>query len=161
MTDRNATSGLLVALLLSSSAALAQVPTAPAVAEVAVPNAPAPDPNAPPAAQEVASQANTQALAETRPQQFGDAVQSAASHWNEAVENKPKLVSLKATAGIGDVQTRTKERLKVLSSKTFSNREWRTYWSKQAETAGALAVALEADNSQHDKSRVAKLVEGL
>jgi len=80
--------------------------------------------------------------AEAGGSQFGPEVAKAAMEWQSAVRNEPKLVSLKVTDPGDNLQAQLKARLKVLGDKTFSNREWKDYWARQAKTAGALADAL-------------------
>lgn len=75
---------------------------------------------------------------------FGDDVDRAAATWIRAVHAKPQLVSLRETNTATELDKQLRGRLKVLGDKTFSNREWRTYWLRQERTAGALAAALKA-----------------
>lgn len=72
---------------------------------------------------------------------------AAAQAWREAVNDTPKLVSLfveNKGAGFTDITKTLKARLRVLGDKTFSNREWRNYWTMQARTADGLAKAVVA-----------------
>ncbi len=74
-------------------------------------------------------------------------VQTALAAWTKAVASTPKLVSLfaeKKASGPTEQDAALKARLRVLGDKTFSNREWKTYWTKQAKTAGTLAAAIDA-----------------
>jgi len=66
--------------------------------------------------------------------------------WLEALTSKPILVSLGRLQGgqdNDDVTETLKARLKLLSSKRFSNREWKNYWEKQRETGRVLASLYE------------------
>jgi moderate conductance mechanosensitive channel len=78
------------------------------------------------------------------------AVQDAAIAWESAWRHTPRLVSLKDTEEPADVEELTELRLKLLGEKTFSNREWRTYWEQQGVAATALADALQAANGPAD-----------
>lgn len=57
--------------------------------------------------------------------------------WIKAWSATPRLVSLQDTGSLED-------RIKLLGEKTFSNREWKTYWKQQGTTGTALAAALTA-----------------
>ena len=72
------------------------------------------------------------------------AVQEAAQTWAEAWERTPRLVSLQAQEETTDLVTQLEDRLKLLGEKTFSNREWKTYWEVQSTTSAALSAALTA-----------------
>ncbi|MDP6933519.1 MAG: hypothetical protein QGG40_11415, partial [Myxococcota bacterium] len=68
-------------------------------------------------------------------------VRTAASTWEAAWRNTPRLVSLQTTESATGSEA-LEQRLKLLGSKTFSNREWKDYWKRQAETGENLRVAL-------------------
>lgn len=73
-----------------------------------------------------------------------EAVRAPASAWAKATLATPKLVTLAhdAASDSGPAE-RLRARLQVLGDKTFSNREWRGYWERQANLAGKLASALD------------------
>ena len=63
--------------------------------------------------------------------------------WEAALQATPKLVSLRVEdKADATPRERLEARLKVLGSKTFSNREWRSYWETQRSTALDLKRAL-------------------
>ena len=71
--------------------------------------------------------------------------------WSEALNRKPKLVSL----GSLDVQAQGDEglekslrvRLSLLGRKKVSNRQWQDYWAKQKTLSGALVATLKGPRS--------------
>lgn len=73
---------------------------------------------------------------------YGEEVDRAASVWIAALEDKPRLVSLRADKTTEDATAQLRERLKNLGSKTFSNREWRRYWARQDTTSTQLVEAV-------------------
>ncbi len=76
---------------------------------------------------------------------YSPEVRAAADAWVEALDATPRLVSLQAQPTESqDLTEELQARLKLLGEKTFSNREWKDYWHRQATTAGALADALQA-----------------
>ncbi|NCG20117.1 MAG: mechanosensitive ion channel [Rhodobacterales bacterium] len=82
--------------------------------------------------------------------QYSPAVQTAATTWYEAWQQTPRLVSLKAPSDTGSLQVLLEERLKLLGEKTFSNREWKTYWATQSKSSWVLSAALTASNAPAD-----------
>lgn len=77
------------------------------------------------------------------PGALGPEVMKAAHDWQQAARKKPRLVSLRAEGRAQGLEAELKGRLSMLGEKTFSNREWKSYWARQAETAEGLAAALE------------------
>jgi len=71
-------------------------------------------------------------------------VASSAQAWESAWQNTPRLVSLQEDQTSTDPVELLESRLKLLGSKTFSNREWRSYWERQNETGSTLLTALKA-----------------
>ena len=102
-----------------------------------------------PAIEEEAS-ASTDLGEETLLGQYSPEVQTAAKAWAEAWLQTPRLVSLKAPTDTGDLQALLEDRLKLLGEKTFSNREWKTYWATQSIDSKALSSALTASNGPTD-----------
>ncbi|MBR58114.1 MAG: hypothetical protein CMH54_08845 [Myxococcales bacterium] len=72
------------------------------------------------------------------------ALQDAQDAWIDAWNQKPILVSLAQMGDLGSAGDQLsdvlKGRLKALSNKSFSNREWHEYWTKQKSTAGRLGA---------------------
>ncbi|MCO4773908.1 MAG: mechanosensitive ion channel [Deltaproteobacteria bacterium] len=75
------------------------------------------------------------------------ALDAAMKVWTEAWRATPRLVSLKGVEG----DASSEGRIKLLGEKTFSNREWKSYWELQGETATALGAALEAAGAPADR----------
>ncbi len=88
--------------------------------------------------------------AETLLGEYSPEAQAAAQKWAEAWQQTPRLVSLKAPSDSGPIQDQLEERLKLLGEKTFSNREWKTYWAVQSTESKALSTALKASNAPDD-----------
>ncbi|MBW1877847.1 MAG: mechanosensitive ion channel family protein [Deltaproteobacteria bacterium] len=112
----------------------------------------------PPAVEEEATEAPTAAdlASETLLGQLPESVQASGQEWAEAWHAIPRLVSLQATSEPSqDLAEQLAEQLKLLGEKTFSNREWKSYWEKQATTADALTAALREANAAAD------LVDGI
>ncbi len=158
---------LLLTLMLGlAGAAHGQTPIP--AADAPAPPPPVPDPGAVvadvPASSPAPAAPDQVEVGEAQPAapagaQFGPEVNKAATEWQVAVRKTPRLVSLKAEAAAGDLQAQLKARLKVLGDKTYSNREWKDYWTKQVATASALADAL-AKGADDDAS-VKSMVSGL
>ena len=74
----------------------------------------------------------------------------AANAWQESLRRKPRLVSLQAPADAAALPHLEvlRARLRLLGDKTFSNREWFSWWTRQAETATALSKAIDGPASQ-------------
>ena len=146
-----AAGGQLIPLLAALFAATAhgQAPAPAAQAAVAPEAAPTAAPAAAPTAVAAAG--------------FGLAVAKAATRWQTAVSKKPRLVSLKGEARTGSVEDNLKSRLKSLGDKTFSNREWKTYWDTQINTAGALAAELAKANAAggSNEAEIKLMISGL
>ena len=83
--------------------------------------------------------------AETLLGQYSPEVQAAAKGWSDAWHRTPRMVSLTADDDNGPIEVQLKERLKLLGEKTFSNREWKTYWASLSAQSKALSVALASD----------------
>jgi small conductance mechanosensitive channel len=83
---------------------------------------------------------------------FPESVQEAGREWAKAWYAVPRLVSLQApTEPSQDLAEQLAEQLKVLGEKTFSNREWKSYWERQGTTATALATELRAAGAPSDQ----------
>ena len=81
------------------------------------------------------------------------AVVEATTAWTEAWKDKPRLLSLVgSTEGVDDPDEALRARLTLLGEKTFSNREWRSYWEAQGRTAAALASALRDANTAEEQA---------
>ncbi len=77
------------------------------------------------------------------PAPLPESVRTATATWLDAWRAKPRLLSLSdARSDSSEPDAALHDRLTLLGEKTFSNREWRTYWEEQGRTAGALATAL-------------------
>jgi moderate conductance mechanosensitive channel len=81
--------------------------------------------------------------------------------WTDALRATPSLVSLGQMEDLGKAGDRLvsvlKDRLKLLGAKTFSNREWKTYWQRQKSTAKALITAQPAAGRQQGLTEWADL----
>jgi hypothetical protein len=80
---------------------------------------------------------------------------AAAQAWVKAWGTTPNLVTMKQVDSSGSVAMALEERLKQLGEKGFSNREWRSYWAHQGETAQALLDAVKGKD--FDANRTAAL----
>ncbi len=79
---------------------------------------------------------------------YTEDVTSAAAKWTDALAATPRLVSLQAQSDAKrQLRDQLADRLKLLGEKTFSNREWKSYWEQQATTADALAAAMSKANA--------------
>ena len=84
-------------------------------------------------------------------QSVADSARATARAWMDAWRATPKLVSLKETEEESDVAKALQSRMKRLGEKGFSNREWKTYWQHQVETASAFSAELEKSNAVPDR----------
>ena len=137
---RNPAHVVTAALWLAAPAALAQAPP--------VDGAPPTDPSphseqAAPAAE----QSEPAAAEPPAPRDHARKLDAAAAElaaWRDASERKPALVSLGTLDDVPEevdaLAEFLKDRLKLLSRKKVSNRQWREYWQKQQATATALAA---------------------
>ena len=71
-----------------------------------------------------------------------ESVQELAVTWADAWAETPALVTLQVQENTSDREAELEARLKLLGEKTFSNREWKTYWQQQSELSSALSEAL-------------------
>ena len=83
--------------------------------------------------------------AESADSAWSPALTEAFELWTQALERKPKLVSL-GTLDVqvqadGGLESYLRNRLTLLGRKTVSNRQWRDYWAKQKELSEALLAA--------------------
>jgi len=77
---------------------------------------------------------------------WGASLDEAQKAWAASWADKPALVTLGELGALdgtpSEIENRLKERLRGLSRKTFSNREWRAYWAEQNASAKTFAAAL-------------------
>ena len=129
---------ILLAVLISAPSALPQegegepqapAPEAPSQAKEEAPGEPAPAPQG-----------------EERSNTWTKEARVAFELWSDALERKPKLVSLgtldlEAQAS-EEVEAALRSRLRLLGKKKVSNRQWKDYWSKQKSLADTFAKTL-------------------
>jgi len=106
----------------------------------------------PPAGEEPATEASAEDDSGALLGRLPESTQQAARDWAKAWHAVPRLVSLQAPAEPSrDLTEQLAEQLKVLGEKTFSNREWKGYWERQAKTATALATEMRAAGAPTDQ----------
>jgi len=106
----------------------------------------------PPPAAEVATEASADDDSGVLLGRLPESAQEAARAWSKAWHAIPRLVSLQAPAEPSkDLTDQLADQLKVLGEKTFSNREWKSYWERQAKTGSALATEMRAAGAPADQ----------
>ena len=81
---------------------------------------------------------------------WGASLSEAQMAWADSWADKPALVTLGDLGALdgtsSEIENRLKERLRGLGRKTFSNREWKAYWTRQNTSAKTFAAALTQAN---------------
>jgi small conductance mechanosensitive channel len=81
---------------------------------------------------------------------WGASLDEAQTAWADSWADKPALVTLGDLGALdgtsSEIENRLKERLRGLSRKTFSNREWKAYWTRQNASAKTFTAALTQAN---------------